>query len=103
MPSIFSIRKCATKLENHAKDLGSGFIVNNELGYGRLKFKCNHMLNFMLKTHKLNKTDETSEVEICAALDGVKFTNHMAYATCGMKAIDMHDLDPKTNNLLLNF
>ena len=53
--------------------------------------------------HRLDKIAENSTVEICAMLDEAKFTNHMSRVTCGLKIVHVRAIDPKTNNLLLNF
>ena len=53
--------------------------------------------------YRLDKIAVDSAIEICATLDGAKFTNHMSHVTCGLKIVDIRAIDPKTNKLLLNF
>ena len=103
LPSNFLITQCATKLENHTKQLGLGYVVNNALGHKRLKFNYNQLLKFILKMHSLDKIAENSKVEIYAILDGAKFTNHIAHVTCRIKVINIRAIDSKINDLLLNF
>ena len=92
-----------SKTRKSCKNIGLGYTVNTELGNDRLEFDCDQLLKFILKMHSLEKVAENTEVEICSTWDGSTFTNNASHVTRGMKVIDTRAIDPKTNDLLVNF